>query len=103
MTKFMFAFHGGKMPESKEEGEKIMALWGSWMQGLGTAMADPGSILGGSSTVGAAGIEDNGGPDPLSGYMIVVAADKDAAIEIAKGCPIIGNEGRVEVAPLVEM
>ena len=103
MAKFMFAFHGGKMPESQEEGAKIMAKWGTWMEGLGASLADPGSILGGSSTVSATGVADDGGPDPLSGYMVVVAADKNAAIKIAKGCPIIDNEGRVEVAPLMDM
>ncbi len=103
MTKFMFAFHGGKMPESPEEGQKIMAKWGAWMEGLGTSMVDPGSILGGSNTVSAEGVADNGGPDPLSGYMIVTVADQDAAVALAKTCPILENEGRVEVAPLVEM
>ncbi len=103
MAKFMFAFHGGKMPEDKAEGERIMAKWATWMQGLGAALADPGSILGRSSTVSAEGVTDDGGPDPISGYMVVVADDQDAAIEIAKGCPIIENEGRVEVAVLVDM
>ena len=103
MTKYMFAFHGGKMPESREEGEKIMAKWGVWMEGLGASIADPGSIVGMSSTVSADGVADNGGPDPLSGYMVVAAADKVAAIEIAKGCTIPENEGRVDVAELIEM
>jgi hypothetical protein len=103
MEKFMFAFHGGKMPESQEEGAKIMAKWGTWMEGLGASLADPGSILGGSSTVSADGVVDNGGPDPLSGYMVVVADDKGAAVKIAKGCPILENEGRIEVAELMEM
>lgn len=102
MTKFIYAFHGGSMPDSEEERTKIMAKWGVWMEGLGTAMADPGSILAGSNTISAAGVSDNGGPDPLSGYMVVAAADMSAAIEMAKGCPILENDGRVEVAQLVE-
>lgn len=103
MEKFMFAFHGGKKPDSPEEGAKIMAKWETWMKGLGTTLADPGSIVGMSSTVSADGVADNGGPDPLSGYMIVAAPDKDAAIRIAQGCPILAHEGTVEVAILVEM
>jgi len=103
MDKFIFAFHGGKMPESQEEGAKIMAKWGAWMEGLGASLADPGSIIGASSTVSPSGVSDDGGADPLSGYMIIVAADKQAAIDVAKGCPILENEGTVEVAPLVEM
>lgn len=103
MDKFILAFHGGKMPESQEEGAKIMAKWGTWMEGLGASLVDPGSIIGASSTVSPSGVSDDGGADPLSGYMIIVAADKQAAIDVAKGCPILENEGTVEVAPLVEM
>lgn len=103
MAKFIFAFHGGKMPESQEESAKIMAKWATWMEGLGASLADTGSILGGSSMVSTDGVADNGGADPLSGYMVVAAADKDAAVEIAKGCPILENEGRVEVAELMEV
>lgn len=103
MTKFMFAFHGGTLPENQEEGAKIMTKWGKWMEGLGASMADPGSIVGKSNTVSATGVSDYSGPDPLSGYMIVMASDMTGAIEIAKGCPILENEGRVEIAPLVEM
>lgn len=91
------------MPESQEEGAKIMAKWGAWMEGLGASIADPGSIVGPSNTVSKTSVRDDGGADPLSGYMIVVAADNQAAIEIAKGCPILENEGTVEVAPLVTM
>ena len=103
MTKFIFTFHGGSMPESKEEGAKIMAMWGAWMEGLGASLADPGSIVGASSTVSASGVTDGGNPDPLSGYMVVSASDQAAAIDIAKGCPILENGGRVDVAPLVDM
>ncbi|MEP1765464.1 MAG: YciI family protein [Sulfitobacter sp.] len=103
MPKFMFAFHGGKLPDSPEEGQRIMAKWGAWMAGLGADLADPGSILAGARTVSADGVTADGGADPLSGYMVIVAADHGAAVEIAKGCPIVENEGRVEVANLVEM
>lgn len=103
MEKFIFAFHGGKMPDSPEEGARIMAKWGDWMQGLGQTLADPGSILGPAHSVSASGVSAQGGADPLSGYMIVLAADQDAANTVAKGCPIIENEGRVSVAPLIAM
>lgn len=104
MEKFLFAFHGGNMPEDPAEGEKIMAKWGTWMEGLGQAMLDPGSIIEGNTIVGANGaITDEGGNDLLSGYMIITATSKEAAIEIAKGCPILENNGTVEVGPLLNM
>ena len=35
MPKFMFIYHGGGRPETPEEGEKVMAAWGAWMELLG--------------------------------------------------------------------
>lgn len=46
MTKFIFVFHGGSAPSSPEEGEKVMAAWGVWMEGLGAHMVDPGAPVG---------------------------------------------------------
>jgi hypothetical protein len=103
MAQFFFAYHGGSMPETKEEGERVMALWGAWMGGLGDAMLDGGNPVGMSVTVDANGVMDNGGSNPLSGYTIVEADSIEAAAEMAKGCPIIGNGGSVEVAPIIQM
>ena len=103
MPKFVFAYHGGKMPETPEEGAKSMAAWRSWLGGMGDALVDGGNPVGKSKTVTPGGIADNGGSNPLSGYTLVNAADIHAACEIAKGCPILANEGTVEVAEAIEM
>ncbi len=31
MTKYLFAYHGGGMPDTEEESAKVMAAWGEWM------------------------------------------------------------------------
>jgi hypothetical protein len=103
MAKFMFAYHGGGMPETPEEGEKVMAAWGAWMGGLGAALVDGGAPLGMSKTVSAKGVADDGGANPISGYSVVEAADMDAAIAMAKGCPILDAGGSVVVAEAMPM
>lgn len=102
MPKFVFAYHGGKAPESPEEGAKVMAAWEAWMNGLGEAIVDPGNPVGMSRTVTASGVEDNGGSNPLSGYTLVNADSIEAACEMAKGCPIL-VDGTIEVAETMEM
>jgi hypothetical protein len=102
MPKFVFAYHGGKMPESPEEGAKEMAAWTAWFEAIGASVADPGNPVGMSKTVTAEGVVDNGGANPLSGYTLVNADNIDAAIALAKGCPIL-KDGSVEVAEVVEM
>ncbi len=104
MPKFMFIYHGGGRPETKEEGERVMAAWGAWMEGIGENLIDGGNPAGMSKTVTASGVEDNGGSNPVSGYTLVNAADMDAACEMAKGCPILeGGAGTIEVAEAMEM
>ena len=42
MSNYIFAFHGGKKPESPEEGAKFMERWKAWVGGLGYAVVNPG-------------------------------------------------------------
>ena len=104
MAQFIFAYHGGKTPETPQEGEKVMAAWTAWFEKLGAAMVQPGAPLGMSKTVNGSGVTDGGGANPVSGYSVVSAADIDAAVKMAKGCPMVAdNSGSVEVAELLEM
>ena len=103
MPKFVFAYHGGKTPESPEEGAKVMAAWNAWYGGMGDAVVDGGGPAGPSKTVSTAGVADDGGSNPLSGITQVSAADMDGALAMAKGCPILDDGGSVEVVELMEM
>ncbi|MEX0345819.1 MAG: YciI family protein [Rhizobiaceae bacterium] len=102
MAKFIFAYHGGKMPETPEEGQQVMAAWQAWFAGLGNAVIDGGNPAGMSKTVTSGGVEDGGGANPISGYSLVEADSIDAACEMAKGCPIL-DHGSVEVAEAMDM
>jgi len=103
MSKYLYVYHGGSMPETEEEGAKVMAAWGAWMEGLGAAIVDGGAPVGMSRTVSTAGTADNGGANPASGYTIVEAASHDAACAMAAGCPINDAGGSVEVAEILPM
>ena len=103
MANYVFAYHGGGMPETPEEGARVMAAWQAWMGGIAANLVDGGAPVGPSKTVSAAGVADDGGPNPLSGYTIVKADSMDAALEMAAGCPIIESGGSVEVAEAMEM
>lgn len=104
MPDFMFAYHGGKMPETPEEGAKVMAAWEAWYKDLGASVVHPGNPVGMSKTVSASGIEDNGGSNPLSGFTIVRADTIEDACKMAANCPMVADgSGTAEVAPIVEM
>lgn len=100
MPDFIFVYHGGKAPESEAEQKDVMARWGDWMQTNGAAMKDPGNPVGMSKTVSAAGVADDGGSNPASGYTIVSAGSMDDALAMAKTCPMVTDGGSVEVAEI---
>jgi hypothetical protein len=103
MPRYVFAYHGGKKPATPEEGEKVMAAWNKWYQDMGDKVADPGYPVGMSKTVSRSGVADNGGANPLSGITVVNADTIDKAVEMAKGCPILADDGSVEVAEALQM
>jgi hypothetical protein len=101
MTKYLLAYHGGSMPQSKEEGEKTMAAWMSWLNGLGASVIDIGNPTTGNSKTVAPGFKlSNGGSTTITGYSIVEAANLDKAVEMVKGCPQLVAGGTIEVAEL---
>ncbi|MCY0146386.1 YciI family protein [Hoeflea sp. G2-23] len=102
MPEFVFAYHGGKKPETPEAGAKAMEEWGAWFAGMGDAVVNPGNPVGQSWTVSSTGITHDGGANPLSGFTVVKADSMEAAAEMAKGCPILDG-GSIEVAQVIEM
>ena len=99
MPDFLFAYHGGKPPEAPEDMQAEMDRWKSWFDDIGASVVDPGNPVGMSRTVSADGVADDGGANPVSGYTLVRADSIDAAIAMAKTCPILSS-GTVEVAEI---
>ena len=46
MPKYVFAYHGGGMPESEEEQAVVMKAWGDWFETLGEKLVDGGNPTG---------------------------------------------------------
>jgi hypothetical protein len=103
MPDYMFVYHGGKRPETPEEGAKVMAAWGKWMEDNAASLKDPGNPVGVSKTVSPSGVADGGGENPTSGYSMITAPDMDAACQIAKSNPMLADGGSVEVAEIMPM
>ena len=102
MPHFLFAYHGGKQPQTEEETEIEISRWRSWFDRIGPAIVDPGNPVGMTKTVSAEGVTDDGGVNPLSGYTIIHTESIDQAIELARACPIMGD-GSIEVAEIHEV
>ena len=104
MAKYLFVYHGGNKPESKEEIAEVMNAWGQWFGSMGSAVVDGGNPVGQSSTVQSNGsVVDNGGANPASGYSLIEAPDLNDALAKAKGCPVLARGGSIEVAEAFDM
>src|SRR5436189_6297454 len=103
MAKYLYVYHGGSIPQSKAEQDKIMQAWGGWFGQLGAAVVDGGNPVGKSTTVKKGSVVGDGGANPVSGYSIIEASSSEDAVAKAKNCPIISAGGSVEVAEIFPM
>lgn len=102
MPRYLYVYHGGGTPPP-EEAAAAMAKWTAWLGGMGDKLVEGGAPVGLSKTVSPGGVADDGGANPASGWSVVTAAGYDEAVALAKGCPILENDGTVEVAEVIEM
>jgi hypothetical protein len=104
MTNYVFMYSGGKGVSTDEvERTAQYAKWGQWFGDLGSAVVEGGAAMGSAKTVGPGGAVSEGGSRGLTGYSIVAADSLDAAVELAKGCPVLEIGGSVDVYEAISM
>ena len=96
MANYLLVFHGGRM--SQEEAAKVMQAWTDWFGVLGDKLIDAGNPVSLVKTIASNGSVSDGGVNPSSGYSVIKADNLDAAVELAKGCPVLQGGASVEVA-----
>lgn len=113
MEKFMFIFLGGMDPDymkSPEVMQTSMQEWFAWIEKLkkegryeGGEPLEPG----GKGVSGPKKLVTDGpfaeGKELVGGYFIVKAKNIDEAVALAKDCPDLKHDGRVEVRPIMKI
>lgn len=98
MANYLLVYHGGSMPDSPEAGARVMQAWTDWFVVLGDALVDGGNPVSQVRTVAADGSVSDGGANASTGYSIIRADSLDAAVTLARGCPVLAGGASVEVA-----
>lgn len=108
MGEYVFLYRGGEAGRSPEQMQQTMQKWMAWFREL----AEKGHIKDRGQPLERAGKLVQGkrktvtdGPfaeakDLIGGFTLIEARDLDHAVELAKGCPIFGVDGGVEVRPI---
>jgi hypothetical protein len=100
MANYLLLYSGGSgMPQTEAEQKAIIEDWTAWYTRLGEAVVDPGN----PTSPMAKNIDSSGkvsdGPmgTMVTGYTILKADSLDAAVAMAKGCPVLKSKGQISV------
>lgn len=87
------------MPESPAEQASVMQAWGVWYGKIGSNLVDGGNPF----TPKTKSISSNGtvsdGPvgEMATGYTIIKADSLDAAVAVARECPVLQGGSKITV------
>ncbi|MBM6399672.1 hypothetical protein [Phycicoccus sonneratiae] len=85
MSTFLFLYRGYVTPTPE-----IGRAWMEWFESVGDRMVDSGNPLSGGAEVTPDGVTELPlGPDSLTGYSVVRAADRDEALALAATNPMV--------------
>lgn len=100
MSKFVFIYHAPATPAeatppTPEQMQAVMGEWTAWAGRVGDGMVDFGTPLADGVRVTASGT----GPSSrdVTGYTIIEAADRDAAVALAEAHPHLNMPGGCEI------
>jgi hypothetical protein len=102
MPAFLITYHdAAEMPPSEQAREQMMSAFAAWAASVGDKMVDPGSPLGPSRVVTAAGDTSGKATGEVSGYTVINADSLDDAVKAVRGHPFLSRGGTLQVAEAV--
>lgn len=105
MTDYLLLYSGGGMPESEAEVADVMKAWDGWMTKLGPALKDGGNpFTPKAKTIDKSGkVSDGPVGTQATGYSIIQADSMDAAVKLAKDCPVFQGGAKISVYETFEV
>jgi hypothetical protein len=99
MANFVLLYAGGSAGATDAERGKAMEAWGAWFGKLGDKIVDAGNPFAEhSKNVSNSGaVHDGAIGTPATGYSILKAESLNAAVDLAKGCPVLQSGGKITV------
>lgn len=92
MSAYLYTF---RPPADYAPSPDTFSAWATWQAELGARLKDRGN-----PGFAAAALGTSVAATTLGGYSLIRAASLDAAVALAKGCPMLGDGGAVEICEL---
>lgn len=92
MSTYLFTF---RAPAQYVPSAGTFDAWAAWQLKLGARLKDRGNPAFTAAALGASPAETT-----LGGYSLIRAGSLDAAVALARGCPLLTHGGTVEVCEL---
>ena len=99
MADYVLLYSGGGMPATEAEQAAVMKEWDAWYRKLDGTLVDGGNpFTGNAKSIASDGkVSDGAGGTMASGYSIIKADSLNAAVEIAKRCPVLKGGAKITV------
>lgn len=99
MNNYLLVYSGGGMPQGEAEQKMVMQAWDVWMKSIGSALVDGGNpFTPVAKTISSDGkVSDGSAVGMASGYSIIKADSMDAAVKMARGCPVLQGGAKISV------
>lgn len=98
MPKYVFAYRAPQVEAPGQPDPEAVAPWMEFRESLGEKVTDFGNPVFAPSSLGNCGTGTQ-----LCGYSFVTADDLESAVALAKGAPVVGAGGGVEVGEITEL
>ena len=85
MSAYLFTF---RAPDDYAPSADTFSTWAGWQVKLGARLKDRGSVA-----LAAAALGTSTADTTLGGYSLIRATSLDAAVDLARGCPILSAAG----------
>ena len=95
MANYVISF---RVPADYKPSAETPNEWKAWFGGLGSSLVDIGRAVTDYASAGEVG----GSASRMVAYSVVSAEDLDAALAMARECPVMRVGGGVEVGPVME-
>jgi hypothetical protein len=98
MPRFLVTYYAGNMAPDAASIATARRAFLQWAELAGPALADIGTPVRVTLTVGADGVHDRVPDEPLLGWSVLEAADRDAALHLAQRHPFLSLGGTLQIS-----